>query len=59
MDFISEIEDDLFSDFGNASIFPIQPKPQACKYLFQKVASQPDKPILKEDLKCLSATWNG
>jgi hypothetical protein len=58
MDFISEIEDDLFSDFGNASNFPIQPKPRACNYLFQQNASQPDKPILKEDLRCLSAAMS-
>jgi hypothetical protein len=55
MDFISEIEDDLFSNFGNASKFSIQPKPRACNSPFQQHASQPDKPILKEDLKCLSA----
>jgi hypothetical protein len=58
MDFISEIEDDLFSDFGNASIFPIKPKPRACNSLFQQNASQPDKPILKEDIKCLSVAMS-
>jgi hypothetical protein len=58
MDFISEIEDDLFSGFGNALNFLIQLKPRACNSLFQQNASQPDKPILKEDLKCLSVTMS-
>jgi hypothetical protein len=35
MDFISEIEDDLFSEFGNASNFLIQPKPRVCNSPFQ------------------------
>jgi hypothetical protein len=35
MDFIGEIEDDLFSDFGNASNFPIQPKPRVCNSPFE------------------------
>jgi hypothetical protein len=58
MDFISKIEDDLFSDFGNASNSLIQPKPRACNSSFQQNASQPDKPILKEDLKCLSVAMS-
>jgi hypothetical protein len=58
MDFISEIEDELFSDFGKASNFPIQPKPRVCNSPFQQNAIQPDKPILKEDFKCLSAAMS-
>jgi hypothetical protein len=49
---------DLFSDFGNASNFPIQPKPQACNSPFQQNSSQPDKPILKKDLRCLSVAMS-
>jgi hypothetical protein len=47
MEFIGEIEDDLFSDFGNASNFPIQPIPRACNSPFQQNATQTDKPIFK------------
>jgi hypothetical protein len=51
MELIGEIEDDLFSDFGNAPNFPIQRKPRRCNSLFQQNASRPNKPILNEDLR--------
>jgi hypothetical protein len=35
MDFTDEIDDDLFSNFGKASNFLIQPKPRACNSSFQ------------------------
>jgi hypothetical protein len=35
MDFTDEIDDDLFSNFGKASNFLIQPKPRACNSYFQ------------------------
>jgi len=58
MNFLGEIEEDLFQDFGNASIFPIQPKPRACSPHFQQNLSPTDQSVLIENLKSISAVMS-